>query len=417
MHSRAHHEGADEREGEGEDGEQDRPGLQRVALLHHDRGMQERGGQQPRHEADVLDRIPEPPAAPAEFVVGPDAAQRDADGQEHPGEQRPGPHPARPGGIDPAFDQRGDGEGKGHRETDIAEIEEGRVEGEARVLQQRIEIVAVEGRVDETRERVRGEQEEAEEGRGDGGLDRQDPGAQGRRQVAAPPGDHGAEKRQDQHPEQHRALVVAPGSGDLVEHRFERVRIGGHQPDREVRDDEGVHQREKGRQRQGELDRRRRDRDAHPVGPAARRADHRHDGLDQGDNQGEDEGKVPQFDDHSPLRSLCSNHYGAKPRGIQFDRRRDLAISRPGEAARKMPDRGDARHRDIAVERGIPAEIDRSEGERGGEHCAERGEILPQIVRRDDGVDRAVRRETKVDAGCRERMTGRSCHAPAGCSG
>src|SRR3546814_6870188 len=84
-------EGADERRREGEDGEQDGPHLQRVALLHHDGGMQQSGAEQPGHEGDVLDRVPEPPAAPAELVVGPPRAERDAAGEEGPGEQRPGP--------------------------------------------------------------------------------------------------------------------------------------------------------------------------------------------------------------------------------------------------------------------------------------------------------------------------------------
>ena len=178
--ARADDEGADEAEGEGEDGEEDRPALQRVALLDHDRGVEERGGDQPGHEAHVLDRVPEPPAAPAELVVGPDRAEGDADGEEDPGEQRPGAHPARPGGVDPALDQRGDGEGVGHREADVAEVEEGRVEGEAGVLQERVEVVAVGGRDGEAQEGVRGGEDEAEEGDGDRGLDGEDAGAQAR---------------------------------------------------------------------------------------------------------------------------------------------------------------------------------------------------------------------------------------------
>ena len=63
---------------------------------------------QPRHQRGVLDRVPEPEAAPAELVIGPVGAHRDAEGEEHPGGQRPRPHPARPGGVDPALDQRGD---------------------------------------------------------------------------------------------------------------------------------------------------------------------------------------------------------------------------------------------------------------------------------------------------------------------
>ena len=47
--------------------------------------MEKRGSCEPRHEGGVFDRVPEPPAAPAELVVGPPRTHRDADRQEHPG--------------------------------------------------------------------------------------------------------------------------------------------------------------------------------------------------------------------------------------------------------------------------------------------------------------------------------------------
>ena len=58
---------------------------------------------------------------------------------------------------------------------------------------------------------------------------------------------------QDQHPQQHRAFVVAPGAGDLVEHRLGRVRVGGDVEHREVGDDVGVHQAAEGDGHQQEL--------------------------------------------------------------------------------------------------------------------------------------------------------------------
>ena len=148
-----------------EDREQDGPDLQRIALLHHHRRMQQRGAGEPRHQRGVLDRVPEPEAAPAERVIGPVRAHGDAEREEHPGHQRPRPHPARPGGVDAAFDQRGDGEGERDREADIAEIEQRRMDGEAGVLQDRIEVAALERRLRQAQERVRGEQDEEIEGR------------------------------------------------------------------------------------------------------------------------------------------------------------------------------------------------------------------------------------------------------------
>ena len=85
--------------------------------------------------------------------------------RKHPGRQRPGPHAARPDGIDAPVDQRGDGEGKGDREADIAEIEQRRMDREAEVLQDRVEILALERRRD--RRRANGfevEQDEQQEG-------------------------------------------------------------------------------------------------------------------------------------------------------------------------------------------------------------------------------------------------------------
>ncbi len=70
---------------------------------------------------------------------------------------------------------------------------------------------------------------------------------QRRRQVAPEPGRHRPEERQDQHPEQHRAFVIPPGAGDLVEHRLGGMRVLDHQPQREIRGDEGMHQRREGK--------------------------------------------------------------------------------------------------------------------------------------------------------------------------
>ena len=46
-------------------------------------------------------------------------------------------------GVDPALDQRRDREREHHREADVARVEERRMDGERRVLQQRVERVAL----------------------------------------------------------------------------------------------------------------------------------------------------------------------------------------------------------------------------------------------------------------------------------
>ena len=100
---------------------------------------------QPGHERRVLDRVPEPPAAPAELVVRPPAAEHDAAGEEAPRERRPRPRPARPRGVEPAAEQRRDREREGDREPDVAHVEQRRMEHHARVLQQRVQVAAVGG--------------------------------------------------------------------------------------------------------------------------------------------------------------------------------------------------------------------------------------------------------------------------------
>ena len=58
--------------------QQQRPALEQAALVRDGQRVNQRGAHQPRHERGILDRIPEPVAAPAQLVVGPPAAERDA---------------------------------------------------------------------------------------------------------------------------------------------------------------------------------------------------------------------------------------------------------------------------------------------------------------------------------------------------
>ena len=88
--------------------------------------------------------------------------------------ENPGPDPARPARIDAAFDQRGDGERKGHREADIADIEQRRMEGEAGILQHRIESVALGRRGREADEGVGRGDDEYHKGGGDCALHGED---------------------------------------------------------------------------------------------------------------------------------------------------------------------------------------------------------------------------------------------------
>src|SRR5256885_8977764 len=67
---------------------------------------------------------------------------------------------------------RSDGEGERDRKPDIAEIKERRMDGEAGILQDRVEITALEWRVRDAQKRVRRHQDEQQERDRDDRLDR-----------------------------------------------------------------------------------------------------------------------------------------------------------------------------------------------------------------------------------------------------
>src|SRR3546814_20649479 len=65
------------------------------------------------------------------------------------------------------------------------------------------------------------QQREGDEADADPGLHAEHPCPEAGRQVAPEGGNGRAEEREDEDPQQHRSLVVAPHAGDLVEQRLE----------------------------------------------------------------------------------------------------------------------------------------------------------------------------------------------------
>ncbi len=217
-----------------------------VPLLGDGERMDQRGRDQPGHERGVLDRIPEPPAAPAELVVGPGAAEGDADGEEDPRRRRPRPRPARPGRVEVAADQRRDRERERDREADVAHVEHRRMDHHPRVLEQRVELATFGGGRDQAVERVRRREQEEQEAEREQAHHGEDPGRDFLGQVAAEGGDRERPDRQHQQPEQDRAFVAAPGRGDPVLQRQGAVRIGRDVEDREVVADEAEREADEG---------------------------------------------------------------------------------------------------------------------------------------------------------------------------
>ena len=166
-----------------------------------------------------------------------------------------------------------------------------------------------------TRERVRGEQDEQIEGAGHPGLHRQHMGAQRQRQIVAERGDQAAEQRQDRHPEQHRSFVVTPDAGDLVDQRFQRMRILEHVGDGEIRADVQHHQQRERDAGEQKLRQRGRARDVHQGDIAAARTDQRHRRLDQRQRQRQHQRVMPGLGDHfeAPLTGFAVPADGFAP--------------------------------------------------------------------------------------------------------
>ena len=297
-HAGAHEEGAEERERERQDREEHRPDAEATALFGDGERVDERGAREPRHERGVLDRVPEPPAAPAELVVGPVGAERDAEREEHPGGRRPRTHPAGPGGVKTTGDERGDREGERHGEAHVAQIEERRMEDHARVLQQRIEVRALGGRREEAQERVGGEQHEEEEAHADEAEHARHAGDHLGGQAAGAEGDRGAPPSERHRPEEDRAFVRAPGRGHLVVPGQKRVGVVRHVEDGEVRQVERVGKAANGHRAEERVGGSGGTGDRHQRAVALGSADKREHALDDAQRKAQDQCEVTDFRNH-----------------------------------------------------------------------------------------------------------------------
>jgi hypothetical protein len=166
------------------------------------------------------------------------------------------------------------------------------------ILQDRIEIAALGRHLGQPPKRTRCEEDEEVEGRRDPGLHRQHVGLEGRRQIDAEQRDQCAEYGEDQHPQQHRALVVAPNAGDLVDQRHLRMRVLVNNGDREVRRDVANGERAKGQRNEGKLRQRGGVGEFHQRNIAHARTDDRRGRLDQRQCKRQYKCVVTKFGDH-----------------------------------------------------------------------------------------------------------------------
>ncbi len=204
------------------------------------------------------------------------------------------------------FDERRGGEGEDDGEADIAEIEQRRMDREAEVLQHGIEVAPLERRRLETRERIRRQEDEGEEGARDQALHRKDIGAQDRRQAAAEDDDERSKDAEDQHPEQHRAFVIAPDAGDLVDRRRGAVRILRDIEHRKIRRQMRVDERARCKRDSRELPERARRADRGETLVAAQRTPERQRRLQEREREREGERVMADLDDHGLASAPCA---------------------------------------------------------------------------------------------------------------
>ncbi|MCY1246804.1 hypothetical protein D9M72_600760 [compost metagenome] len=107
--------------------------------------------------------------------------------------------------------------------------------GEADILEDRVQVLAFTRRRDQPRKRIGRQQNEERKGHRDPGLDRKHIRLQRFRQVAPEGCDQCREERQDQQPQQHRSLVVPPHTRDLVDQRLQGMGVFPDVANREVR--------------------------------------------------------------------------------------------------------------------------------------------------------------------------------------
>ena len=313
-HARAHQEGAEQAQRESGNRQQQRPGGKGATLFGDRLRVDQRRADQPGHERGVFDRVPEPPATPAQFVIGPPAAQRDADGQEGPGDIGPRPRPAHPLAIHPTIHQCGDGEGESHGEADVTHVQHRRMHDQAEILQQRIQVIAVRQRRHMAFERVAGEGGEADEADGDHTQRSQRTRHEALGQLVAERGQRHGPQAQGQHPQQQRAFVGAPHSADAVALGQLQVGILRHVGDRKILGDEAPGQHDVGTHDEYELTISGRSSDPHQRRIIQLGADQRHHRLHCGQQQCQDQEDLTELGHHG--LGACSDAFCALPLAI-----------------------------------------------------------------------------------------------------
>ncbi len=121
------------------------------------------------------------------------------------------------------------------------------MDGEPRILQNWIEIPALDRSIRNSGKGIGGQQNEQDKGRGNPGLHSQNGCGQIFRHAAREQGDQSAEQDEDENPQKHRAFVVSPHTGYLVDERLIRMGVFENIENRKVGCEIGPGQRDIGK--------------------------------------------------------------------------------------------------------------------------------------------------------------------------
>src|SRR5215813_15536778 len=105
--------------------------------------MQEGSSCEPREERRVLDWIPSPIAAPAQYRVCPVSTEENPAGEEAPGDHRPAARNVNPFLAGILHDQCAECKGKRHSESNVSEVQHRGMNHHLRILEQRIKPIAI----------------------------------------------------------------------------------------------------------------------------------------------------------------------------------------------------------------------------------------------------------------------------------
>ncbi len=113
-----------------------------------------------------------------------------------------------------------------------------------------------------------------------------------------------AQRGEHQHPQQQRAFVRTPRRRDPILQRQLRVRVLGDVDDGKIAGGEAPRQASERQRHEEELRARRRLGESHQDRVAPMRADQWDDALDDGDEEGKDQGEMAEFGDHLALLNV-----------------------------------------------------------------------------------------------------------------